>query len=364
MFQSVANVPPVESAVPTVVVVTLPGPLTSTQALAVDEQGEAREVWYRRTGSYPDITLTDDAGVEDAYAMSDGDYTTYASFPFDETEGGTATLTFEAEESVVSDSVHLQVPTHVALPRRIAVYAEHEDGREEVLVAMRTLEQPLLYFPETRAKAFKVTFEYSQPLRIAEMKLLTTRDRAVTHSFAFLAEPGESYRMYFNPDRPFTYSGPHGREPWDAERIFTVASPEVVANPTYVPADSDADGVPDHRDNCATTPNADQLDTDGNGRGDACDDFDLDGHATLRDNCPDVPNIYQTDTDGDGVGDECDDEESRLTERNPWVPWVGMGAAASLVLALFALTAYESRRRTVRQGEPVEPKAEEPSAEA
>lgn len=37
------------------------------------------------------------------------------------------------------------------------------------------------------------------------------------------------------------------------------------------PSDSDLDGVPDEVDNCAVVANGDQQDTDGNGRGDACD---------------------------------------------------------------------------------------------
>lgn len=44
--------------------------------------------------------------------------------------------------------------------------------------------------------------------------------------------------------------------------------------------DEDDDGVADVDDNCATIPNADQADANGDGDGDACDDFDRGGEAT------------------------------------------------------------------------------------
>jgi hypothetical protein len=40
------------------------------------------------------------------------------------------------------------------------------------------------------------------------------------------------------------------------------------------PSDSDRDGVVDADDNCPQIPNADQIDSDGNGSGDACDPID------------------------------------------------------------------------------------------
>ena len=74
--------------------------------------------------------------------------------------------------------------------------------------------------------------------------------------------------------------------------------------------DTDGDGVPDDTDNCVTTPNPDQTDTDGDGIGDACDpDDDNDTVADGDDNCQFVANTNQADNDGDGLGDACDPDD-------------------------------------------------------
>jgi hypothetical protein len=71
--------------------------------------------------------------------------------------------------------------------------------------------------------------------------------------------------------------------------------------------DHDGDGVPDATDDCPDVSNPDQLDTDGDSRGDACDsDLDGDGVPNASDNCIDVKNPAQQDLDGDGIGFACD----------------------------------------------------------
>ncbi len=78
--------------------------------------------------------------------------------------------------------------------------------------------------------------------------------------------------------------------------------------------DSDSDTIYDNVDNCVNIANLDQLDSDGDSIGDACDAFpldpdnDIDGDTISGDidNCPVDANFDQLDTDGDGMGDVCD----------------------------------------------------------
>ncbi len=73
--------------------------------------------------------------------------------------------------------------------------------------------------------------------------------------------------------------------------------------------DADGDGFCETVDNCPSASNDDQIDTDADGLGDACDDDDdNDGVLDGDDNCPLVHNIDQADSDGDGIGDACEDD--------------------------------------------------------
>jgi hypothetical protein len=71
-----------------------------------------------------------------------------------------------------------------------------------------------------------------------------------------------------------------------------------------------SDGFIDAEDNCPAVYNPDQADGNGDGVGDACEDFDADGIVNAWDNCPTTTNSRQVDANGNGVGDVCDGSQS------------------------------------------------------
>lgn len=79
--------------------------------------------------------------------------------------------------------------------------------------------------------------------------------------------------------------------------------------------DDDGDTVRNSLDNCPATPNTNQLNTDGDSQGDACDaDDDNDTRNDNVDNCPLISNLNQANLDNDSQGDVCDlddDNDSR-----------------------------------------------------
>ncbi len=298
------------------------------------------------------VTVTHD-GVSERYgeSLADGDARTGKRFelPLDG-ESGRTQITLTVASPVMTSGLIFDFERNVALPTTIEVRGEDALGNALVLLSSARMGSDRVSFIPTMVRSVTVTLMYAQPLKINELTLIQDSPEAsVSRGLRFLAQPEMTYTVYGNPDRFVTpQQGEAGDLTTDAG-VLTVAAQTFSPNASYQPADTDSDGVEDTFDNCVAMPNADQVDLNGNGRGDACDDFDRDGVMNTKDNCINFPNQYQIDTDGDTIGDECDGEESRLTERLPWVPWVGMGIAVLVLLGLFGIVARRPMKPSAEQ---------------
>ncbi|OIO31510.1 hypothetical protein AUJ44_04455 [Candidatus Nomurabacteria bacterium CG1_02_47_685] len=342
-FRSIKDISIPAIIVPTVVEVPFTGDeIVNASIFAVIDKDTKLPVpsFYRETRSTNEtlLSLLSIPPNQELRLLTDHRYDTFANFLLPEGSEGSVTITALFGKSVTSSSLSIGLDKYVALPTSIEIRVLTATG-DRIVLAKTKMTSQKVDFPKTSADRWTITFTYGQPLRLTELSLRQDdAEKTTTRGMRFLAAPGKTYQVYFNPDRPVKVSvGESGNLRNDAEVLMLEQTPSF-ANTAYVRADIDTDGIPDMLDNCVNVSNADQADINSNGRGDACDDFDRDGIINSIDNCLNDPNANQRDTDGDGEGDACDAEESRITEKYGFLPWVGMGIAATVVVILLVLT--------------------------
>jgi hypothetical protein len=152
----------------------------------------------------------------------------------------------------------------------------------------------------------------------------------------------------------FTFS-PSSQENWDVEVEYIRFSNTAWGNLK----DSDqsctktplGDGWLDVEDNCKAVWNPGQEDGNGDGVGDACEDYDGDNVVNACDNCPTVTNSSQRDNNRNNAGDACDGtkETSCFFQTSsvggPLAPTSAVVWVATLALAGVVLSAWRRRRR-------------------
>lgn len=273
-----------------------------------------------------------------AQDMIDDNRSSFTEFLLPDDYNGRTRITLNSSKQITLDHLTFLLDGNVALPTGVEV-KKIDGGREVIVLANSRMTGETVRFPLNTASQWVIDLTYSQPLRITKLAVEPVGMQIVSGEYLrFLAQPNKSYRIYFDSDL-YVYTNVAERPDLETDQgVKRIGALPTVANPLFTPTDNDKDGVIDINDNCINTSNTDQVDLDGNGRGDACDDFDRDGVINSEDNCPNDPNRDQQDTDGDGIGDECDPDESRLTEKYPILPWLGIGFAGLVIIVLFALS--------------------------
>ena len=133
-------------------------------------------------------------------------------------------------------------------------------------------------------------------------------------------------RLHLRPGRDRRYSHGLARQVRDQPRRVVYGSGDTPPPNPCGSADMDNDGVNDGCDNCPSVSNPDQMDSNDNGTGDACEpqptcaeahageaDSDQDGVVDACDNCPTVMNPGQEDSDHNGTGDACEPRHRTTT---------------------------------------------------
>ena len=249
---------------------------------------------------------------------------------------------------IESDALNITLADYVTLPSILTLKAV-VNNTETIVLNNAKVESSYVRFPTTISDQWIIEIEHIQPLRILKMEFNNRLKVSSTASVRFLGLPGHSYSIYLNPEASFGYDSPAGEAPnlYGNEGVLSIGALMLARNPRFVWADSDNDAVPDRVDNCVSVPNQSQEDVDKNGRGDVCDDFDRDGVINSLDNCIHIPNGDQFDTDGDEVGDMCDPDESRFTEKYPWIVWGALSFAVLVFLVLLFIATKKVQDNTV-----------------
>jgi hypothetical protein len=282
----------------------------------------------------------------DLYALHDGRSETTKDF-YLKGDSGSTNLNILYSGTIKADTLTLNLAENVKLPDYITITAIVGNAEIVILNNFKPNSQ-LVKFPQTEAKDWSIIFTYSQPTRISEISLNNITNQVSTIGVKFLALPQNTYKIYSNQESYInTFEGQEVGNLYNGVAVMNLGLTALTNNSAFVPKDTDKDGIEDNKDNCQNIANADQLDVNKNGTGDVCDDFDNDGVINSVDNCLEVANSDQRNTDGDAFGDKCDSDESRLTEKYPFIVWFGIGLAALVFLTLLYVAADRIRKNNL-----------------
>lgn len=346
-YQSFAKIPDLNIKIPTVVQVSVRAEDIKVGVDIFDNTTKTFVYSSLDTLSKagPRVTSVESSKSGNVSGLFDNNNSTYTDFYLDGKNSESVRLSFYYSEFLKSDSVTLFFANNVTLPDSVTIMAKI-NGQLVTLVNKVKPTSTNIRFPLSSSDSWIIEMTYSQPLRVSEITFNNTVNIVAKKIIRFLAQPNHDYSLYANSENNFNsgYAWVNLPELKNVTTIKDIGMVSIVSNQTYIPEDSDGDGIANSKDNCPNISNTDQQDVNNNRVGDKCDDFDLDGVINNTDNCSDITNRDQKDTDGDGIGDLCDEDESRLTEKHPAVVWFGIGFATLIFLGLLFVAGNKIRK--------------------
>lgn len=273
---------------------------------------------------------------KNALPLADGSLDTTFDFPLNSSGVQKGSIAIKYAKPLLTDSITFKTTSDSYMPTAFTLTI---DGKR----ILNTIDGGSARFPRMTAQNIEIQFEYTQPIRFTEVGVGFNKDEKALTSVRFVYQPGQTYTLYTD--------SPLGREfiPSPVVNLYAkqaeieASLDESHKNPLYKERDTDSDNVIDSIDNCPRQANSDQMDGNGNGVGDTCDDYDYDSVPTFNDNCPTVANPDQMDSDKDSIGDMCDKEESRVTEKYPWLPWT-VFAGVFLIIGVMVYEVMKMKR--------------------
>lgn len=346
-FKAVKYITLNQFQIPTVVEFPLTAQELSQQPYILYEVTGDKPVHYftKTIEGEPPITVSTGSAMPDIPQLHDNNISTY----FEQRVTGDpndAVFFYKSAVPITASSLQVTLSPNAYKPTDVTIYSFSGPGNLNVIVSHVPFNDGRIYFPQNSSNNWQIMFSHTQPLRIAKLELIP--DNKIVREYSiirFLAEPGKTYQLYLTPDGSVPQIATEYVNLEDpVDNLVRISEPQSRQNEFYHPADSDYDSIPDQTDNCPSVPNSDQKDVNNNQIGDACEDFDRDGVMNNVDNCPNNPNASQLDTDSDKIGDICDPDESRLTERLWWLPWLGIVVGFGTVLFIFKTTVQTKKK--------------------
>src|SRR5690606_35198351 len=141
----------------------------------------------------PVLSASSNPSFVDIKNIVDKNTKTYTDIHLPENGRGRVSINLISQKAISASSLSVLLEDNVALPNSIEISALIS-GQKRVVLAESEMESQTVRFPETFSNNWTISFSFSQPLRISEIKLNeNVSNKTVVNKLRFLAQPETNY---------------------------------------------------------------------------------------------------------------------------------------------------------------------------